>query len=91
MIAPNIEDTVPSLYYEADHAMLVTTSKDLKGSLANNTAVSGLGLIVDRYTIQEDSYDKPTVVAIVEHCDYDNVVRFPALSFTFSSSSIFSC
>ncbi|EGG00570.1 uncharacterized protein MELLADRAFT_93190 [Melampsora larici-populina 98AG31] len=75
MIAPNKEESVPSLYYEADHAMLVTTSKDVKGSLADNTAVSGLGLIVDRYTIQEDSYDKPTVVAIAEHCDYDNAAK----------------
>ncbi|EGF97250.1 uncharacterized protein MELLADRAFT_70116 [Melampsora larici-populina 98AG31] len=75
MIAPNVEDNVPTLYYEADHAMLVNTSKDVKGSLADNTAVSGLALIVDRYTIQEDSYDKPTVVAVAEHCDYDNAAK----------------
>lgn len=74
MIAPNVEDAVPTLYYEADHAMLVNTSKDIKGSLSDNTAVSGLGLIIDRFTIQEDSFDKPTVVAIAEHCDYNNAV-----------------
>lgn len=75
MIAPNIEDNIPTLFYEVDHAMLVNTSKDLKGPLADNTAVSGLGLIVDRFTIQEDSFDKPTVVAIVEHSDYDNAKK----------------
>lgn len=75
MIAPNIDDVIPTLFYEVDHALLVTTSKDLKGPLADNTAVSGLGLIVDRFTIQEDAFDKPTVVAIVEHSDYDNAAK----------------
>lgn len=75
MIAPNTEDSIPRLFYESDHAMLATTSKDVKGSLANNTAVSGLGLIVERFTIQEEAFDKPTVVAILEHSDYDNGAR----------------
>ncbi|EGG04335.1 uncharacterized protein MELLADRAFT_89473 [Melampsora larici-populina 98AG31] len=75
MVAPNLEDSILTLFYEVDHAMLVTTSKDVKGSLANNTAVSGLGLIIDRFTIQEDVYDKPTLVAIVQHSDYDNAAR----------------
>lgn len=75
MIAPNVEDSVPSLYYEADRATLVNTSKEMKGPLADNTAVTGLGLITDRFTIQEDSYEKATVVAIAQHCDYDNATR----------------
>ncbi|KAH9808620.1 hypothetical protein DFH28DRAFT_1135220, partial [Melampsora americana] len=79
MVTTNVEDNIPSLYYEADHAMLVNTSKDVQGSLADNTAVSGLGLIVERFTIQEDAYDKPTVVAVVEHCDYDNAPPPPAI------------
>lgn len=74
MIAPNVEDAIPTLFYEVEHAMLTTTSKDVKGSMANNTAVSGLGVILERYTLQEEAYDKPTVVAIIEHSDYDNAV-----------------
>lgn len=75
MIAPNLEDVIPSLYYEADHATLVNTSKEMKGPLADNTAVVGLGLITNRFTIQEDAYDKPTVVAVAQHSDYDNATR----------------
>lgn len=75
MIAPNIDDAIPSLYYEAEHAMLVNTSKEMKSPLADNTAVTGLGLITERYTIQETAYDKATVVAVAQHCDYDNAKK----------------
>lgn len=75
LIAPNVEDSIPRMFYESDHAMLATTSKEVKSSLANNTAVSGLGLIVERFTIQEEAFDKPTVVAIIEHSDYENGAR----------------
>ncbi|EGG08982.1 uncharacterized protein MELLADRAFT_84293 [Melampsora larici-populina 98AG31] len=72
MIARNLEDTLPMLNYEVDHVMLVNTSKDVQDSLADKTAVTGLGLITKRHTIQEEAFDKPTVVAVVEHSNYNN-------------------
>lgn len=67
----NSVGSLPTGYFGIDQAILATTSENLRGSLANRTAVNGLGLIIERFAISEGTYDKPTVVSIIEHCDYD--------------------
>lgn len=75
-LAPNIPGTIPTTYIEINHTLFATTSDKLRGNLTNKTAVSGLGLIMERYTVEEEEASKPTVVAVIEHCDYNIEVHY---------------
>lgn len=67
-------NTSATIYFDIEEALHVNTSKDLPASLADKTSIRGIGLIVDRFLIDEPGFEKPTVLAVIEHCDYDTVV-----------------
>lgn len=67
-------NTTATIYFDMEEALHVNTSKNLPASLADKTSIRGLGLIIERFAIDEPGFDKPTIVAVIEHCDYDTVV-----------------
>lgn len=60
------------MYFDLDRALCLTTP--LMDTIAYKVSITGLGWIPDRFTLQKEAYDTPTVIAIVAHRDYDNVV-----------------
>lgn len=67
-------NTSATIYFDMEEALHVNTSQNLPASLADKTSMRGLGLIIDHFAIDEPGFDKPTIVSVIEHCNYDTVV-----------------
>jgi hypothetical protein len=63
-----------TFYFEPDHHVLVNTSDNLPGGLANTISVTAAGLIMSR-SVENVSPGKDNVSIVVKHSDYNPNVR----------------
>ncbi|KAH9819217.1 hypothetical protein DFH28DRAFT_1122821 [Melampsora americana] len=61
-------------FYEPKNQILATSSKDLKGDLANSVGVWGLGIIISREVVPV-SPGRENVIVVVRHTDYNPDIR----------------
>ncbi|KAH9817902.1 hypothetical protein DFH28DRAFT_1123835 [Melampsora americana] len=71
IIAPNT-NRPPHFIHEMSHNVHVGNSETFPGNLVDNTAISSIGVIMERRTVVEENHGgKPTIVAIVRHTNWD--------------------
>ncbi|KAH9822526.1 hypothetical protein DFH28DRAFT_922817 [Melampsora americana] len=67
---PATDNAGYTMYYEADHKILVGTTESFPGELNNNTALAGLGIVTSRTTIPDEATGKETLCFVMSHVDY---------------------
>ncbi|EGG02147.1 uncharacterized protein MELLADRAFT_91619 [Melampsora larici-populina 98AG31] len=72
---PDSRSAEYAMYHEADHKILVGTSDTFAGTLNNNTALTGLGVVTTWTTIPDDATGKSTLCFVMQHVDYKPQIR----------------
>ncbi|KAH9813164.1 hypothetical protein DFH28DRAFT_930350 [Melampsora americana] len=63
---------IPHAIHEQSHHIHAGSAETFPGNLINNVAISSIGVITDRRTVQEAAHGgKPTTVSIIRHTDWD--------------------